>query len=163
VIRVAQGQSVLASGGLATHDSPPSSTATHVITAHGANWTVQVWSITPSSTLPVLVLLVGFFLALVVATVAARREQSIELAAAEAESRAQELALVARTGPLLQQSLAFSDLFPVFVVEVSDELALENVSISMMSESGQLVRVFSLGSDGALVDEDASGSRLAHR
>ena len=156
VIRVVQGQSLLASAGLGTHDSPPSSVATHVITAHGANWTVQVWSITPSSSLPVVVLIVGLFLALVAAAVAARREQSIEAVAAEAESRAQELALVARTGPLLQQSLAFADLFPVFVVEISDELALENVSISIMAESGQLVRVFSLGSDGALEDDDAS-------
>lgn len=156
VTRVLQGDSVLASAGTGAVDASPSATATATITAHGASWTVQVWSIAESSSLPALLLVVGLLLALVVAAVAARREQSVESAASEAESRAQELALVARAGPMLQQSLAFSDLFPVFVVEISDELALENVAISLMSDSGRLVRVFSLGSDGVLAEDDPS-------
>jgi two-component system OmpR family sensor kinase len=66
-----------------------------------------------------------------------------------AEARAQELALVARTGPLLQQSLELGDLLPMFVVAVSDELALDSISISLVSDAGQMVRVFSLGTDAS--------------
>ncbi len=143
VIRVLQEQSVLASAGIDTVDSRPSETAVQTITAHGASWTVQVWTIAESSNVPAFVLIVGLLLAFVVAAVAARRELSVESAATEAESRAQELALIARTGPMLQQSLEFSDLFPVFVVEISDELALENVSISMMSDTGGSCAFFS--------------------
>ena len=74
----------------------------------------------------------------------------------DAESRAQELALIARTGPLLQQSLTLSDLLPVFVVEISDELDLDSVSISLVSDAGRLVRVFSLGADASPFDADPS-------
>jgi signal transduction histidine kinase len=91
------------------------------------------------------VLIGGLLLALVVSAVVASRERSIAAAVNETNARNEELALIARTGPLLQESLALGDLLPVFVVEVSDELRLDGTSVSLVSDTGQLVRVFSLG------------------
>jgi len=96
--------------------------------------------------LPWVVLFGGLVVAALATAAVTSRERSIAAAVAENEARNEELALVARTGPLLQQSLALGDLLPVFVVEIGDELGLDSASISLVSESGQLTRVFSLGS-----------------
>ncbi|MEY2459407.1 MAG: two-component system, OmpR family, phosphate regulon sensor histidine kinase PhoR [Acidimicrobiaceae bacterium] len=154
VVRVVQGQTVLASAGRGANESPPASVVAIPVTTNGVSWTVQVWSDPSGSTLPWVVLAVGLLFALVVFVLAARREQSIERAVSEAESRAHELALIARIGPLLQQSLTLSDLLPAFVVEISDDMDLDSVSISLVSDSGRLVRVFSLGVDASPFDAD---------
>ena len=155
-IRVVQGQTLLASSGRGATGSPTGLVVRTPINANGVSWTVEVWSTGAASSLPWVVLIAGLGLALVVARLAAGRERSIERVASDAEARAQELALVARTGPMLQQSLALGDLLPVFVVEVSDELGLDNVSISLVSEAGRLVRAFSIGTDAGPLDTDPS-------
>ena len=85
-------------------------------------------------------------LALLIGVVVHARERTMQKVVSETVARGQELALVARAGPILQQSLALGDLLPVFVVEVGDELHLDSTSISLFNERGELVRVFSLGS-----------------
>ena len=160
VVRVVDGQTMLATSGLEVAGSAPSSIVSVPISTNGAGWTVEVWSTDNGSTVPWVVLGIGLLVALAVAALASRREESINRAVADAEARAQELALVARAGPLLQQSLALSDLFPVFSVEISDELELESISISLVSDAGRLVRVFSLGSDASPFDADPSSLEM---
>lgn len=154
VVRVVQGDAVLAATGRDAAGTSPDSRVTVPIATNGATWTVEVWSAEVASTLPWVVLISGLVLALAVGALAMSRERSLQRAMANAESRAQELALVARAGPLLQQSFTMSDLLPVFVVEISDEFALESVSISLVSDTGRLVRVFSLGGDSSPLDAD---------
>src|SRR5207248_8333522 len=113
---------------------------------NGLLWSTESWATPTASSLPWLVLAGGLVLAMIATAVVVNRERSIEAAVAETEARNQELALVARVGPLLQQSLALGDLLPVFVVEIGDELGLDSASISLVSESGPLTRAFSLGS-----------------
>src|SRR5207248_1824102 len=113
---------------------------------NGLLWSTESWATPTASSLPWLVLAGGLVLAMIATAVVVNRERSIEAAVAETEARNQELALVARVGPLLQQSLALGDLLPVFVVEIGDELDLDGASVSLVGESGQLSRVFSLGS-----------------
>jgi K+-sensing histidine kinase KdpD len=144
---------VLASPGGNTGPAP-SSAVNLPVTTNGVSWTVQVWSLAGASTLPWGLLAAGIWLAFAVIAVALRRERVVERAVADAESRAKEVALVARTGPLLQQSLTLSDLLPVFVVEVSDELELVGAAVSLLSDEGRLVRVFSNGSEAPPFVED---------
>ena len=154
VVRVVQGQSVLVASGRDAMGSPPRSVIAFPVTRNGVAWTVQVWSSRDASVLPWLVLVIGLCVAGGVGAIAWRREWSIQRAASDAEARAQELALVARAGPLLQQSLTLSDLLPLFAVEISDELDLVSVSVSLVSDSDRLVRAFSLGSDDSSFDAD---------
>ena len=144
-VRVAQGGTVLASSGRDARGAPPPSAIAVPVTTNGVSWTVSAWPTGTTSHAPLVELVVGLVLALVVGAVAMRREQSIKRAVSEAESRAQEVSLVARAGPLLQQSLALSDLLPVFSVEISDELGLNAVAIDLVTDDGRLARAFSLG------------------
>jgi signal transduction histidine kinase len=143
-VRVVDGPTVLAARGKDS-SRPPDNPATASITQNGVAWTVQAWATPSASSLPWAVLIGGLVLAAIVGAIVVSRERSIASAAAETDARNQELALIARTGPLLQQSLALGDLLPLFVVEVSDELALDAVSISLCADSGEMVRVFALG------------------
>jgi signal transduction histidine kinase len=153
VVRVVQADTVEASPGGGTGPAP-SSAASIPFSAEGLSWTVQAWSVADASRLPWAVLAGGLWLACAVAAIATRRDQVIQRSVAAAESRAKEVALVARTGPLLQQSLTLSDLLPVFVVEVSDELGLSGAAVSLLSDEGRLVRVFSNGTDAPAFVED---------
>ena len=144
-LRLVQGGVVLASAGRRATGSRPDSAVAIPVTTNGVSWTVEAWPVGTGSKRALVVLLSGLALALVVGSVATRRERSIRRAVAEAESRAQEVSLVARAGPLLQQSLALSDLLPVFAVEISDELGLNGASIDLVTEDGRLARAFSLG------------------
>ncbi|MHB8464063.1 MAG: sensor histidine kinase [Acidimicrobiales bacterium] len=143
-VRVAQDSVVLGS----TSRSNPSKTMSRAsITADGVSWNVQAWSVQQHSQLPLLRLLLGLLVAAVVGCVAAVGEHRSEELAREAVARANELGLVARTGALLQETLELAELVPLFVVEVSDQLGLASVAISVLSESGELVRAFSMGLD----------------
>ena len=148
-VRVSDGAQVLGATGRGKRDVPPTSATALAVTSNGVAWTVQAWPTPTSSALPWFVLGGGLFLAAVAAALVMSRERSIAAAVAEAGARNQELALVARTGPMLQQSLALGDLLPVFVVEIGDELGLDGTSISLVDDSGDLVRVFSLGATAA--------------
>ena len=148
-VRVTDGAQLLGASGRGARDVPPASATALPVTANGVAWTVQAWPTPEPSSLPWYVLGGGLLVALLAAAVISSRERSIAAAVDEAEARNQELALVARTGPMLQQSLALGDLLPVFVVEIGDELGLDGTSISLVAESGQLVRVFSLGATAA--------------
>ncbi|MBV9936133.1 MAG: CHASE domain-containing protein, partial [Actinobacteria bacterium] len=148
-VRIVQGDIVLAAAGRGANRRPPDSATSVPVSTNGVTWAVEAWSTAGPSTTPVVELLVGLFLALVVGALAMRRERSIKRAVSEAESRAQEVSLVARAGPLLQQSLALSDVLPVFAVEISDQLALNAVAIDLVAEDGRLARAFSLGPAGA--------------
>jgi len=144
-VRVDDGSTLLGAHGRGAGDVPPQNATTAPVSQNGVAWTVHAWATPTASALPWFVLLGGLVLAAFVAVVVHSRERSLAAAAAETQARTQELALIARVGPLLQQSLALGDLLPVFVVEISDELTLDGVAISLSSESGGLVRVFSLG------------------
>lgn len=148
-VRVVDGDTVVGALGRGAGESPPDGAVSKPIAIGGVAWTVQAWATPDASSAPWVVLVGGILLALVVAGVAASRERSIAAAIAESDARSQELALIARAGPLLQQSLALGDLLPVFVVEIGDELALDGISISLSSDTGELVRVFSLGGSAA--------------
>jgi signal transduction histidine kinase len=87
-------------------------------------------------------------LAIAVAVVVSRRERKGTASEHEAEARAEELALIARMGAMLQQSLTLSELLPLFVVEVSNEFQFSTASISLASEAGELARVFAIGGEG---------------
>ena len=145
-VRVIDGAAVLDVAGRGGKKSPPGSTFDAPISANAVAWTVQTWSSPQTSTLPWFVLAGGIVLAAVAAALVASRERSIASAVAESEARNEELALVARAGPLLQQSLALGDLLPAFIVEISDELDLDSTAISLVDEGGAFRRVFSLGS-----------------
>ena len=145
-VRFVDGDRVLGAFGRGAGGSPDNSVVDVPLTANGLDWSVQAWATPRASTLPWVVLLGGLVVAALAAAAVMSRERSIAAAVAETEARNQELALVARTGPLLQQSLALGDLLPVFVVEIGDELGLDSASISLVSDSGELTRVFSLGS-----------------
>jgi signal transduction histidine kinase len=149
-VHVADGGTVLGAVGRDAAAAPPQNASAVPVSQNGVAWTVQAWATPTASALPWLVLLGGLVLAVFAAVVVESRERSLAATAAEAQARTQELALIARVGPLLQQSLALGDLLPVFVVEVGDELALDSVTISLSSDSGELVRVFTLGGSGAL-------------
>lgn len=145
-VRVVDGDTVLTAVGRgANHTTRPSNSVVAPITANGLLWEVQAWGTPSPSALPWAVLGVGLLLALLAAAAILSRERSIARAVTETEARNQQLALVARMGPLLQQSLALGDLLPVFVVEIADELDLDSTSISLMSPSGTFTRVFSVG------------------
>ena len=135
---------------------PPASSASVPVTADGARWTVRAWSTNSPSRLPWVVLAAGLALAAVGATVVAVGEAESNRLARAAAARSNEMSLVARTGPLLQQSLELGELVPLFVVEISDELELDGVGISLVSEAGQLVRLFSLGVADAAPATDAA-------
>ena len=144
-VSVTAGSTVLTTFGRGAGHTPPSSAVALPVSVNGVEWTVQAWSTPAASAWPWFVLVIGLVLAAAATAIVASRERSITRAVAETEARNQELALVARTGPLLQQSLALGDLLPVFVVEIGDELGLDSMSISLMTESGELTRAFSLG------------------
>lgn len=153
-VRLAQGTVTLnryGAGGAATPSGTP---ATAPVSANGANWVVQAWSVGRPSKSPWVILVGGLFVATVVGLVAALAERKSERLAGDAAARANELGLVARTGPLLQQSLDLAELLPLFVVEVSDELGLESMAIALVSDSGELVRAFSLGSGKMAPERD---------
>ncbi|HEV3225368.1 MAG TPA: ATP-binding protein [Acidimicrobiales bacterium] len=156
VVRVVDDTTTVATSGRQVAGAPPASGVTIPISVSGSGWTVQVWSVATPSGSRWIVLAFGLLLALAVTTLAERRERLVERAVRDAEDRAQELALVARAGPLLQQSLASSDLLPVFAVTIADDLELDAVSISLITDAGRLVRVFSLGADPTPLDSDAS-------
>jgi len=150
-IRVLQGSAVLTTvDGAAV---APGSEAT--ATANLGAWTVAAHSTAADSTRYV-VLGLGFLLALAVGAVVGAGDKSRRAVAAAAVARANELGLVARIGPLLQQSLDVADLLPLFVVEVSDELALESSAVSLLNPSGELTRAFSLGALSSASTMDAS-------
>ena len=130
----------------AAGDAPASATALPV-TASGADLTVRAWPTAPASSWPWAVLGGGLILAAVATVIVRSRERSIDAAVAETTARSQELDLIARTGPLLQQSLALGDLLPTFVVEVGDELGLESISIGLVTDAGELLPAFSLGGE----------------
>src|SRR3989440_5273615 len=144
--RIVDGDHVLGAFGRGADGSPNGSVVDVPLNANGLAWSVQAWSTPRASSLPWVVLFGGLVVAALATAAVTSRARSIAAAVAENEARNEELALVARTGPLLQQSLALGDLLPVFVVEIGDELGLDSASISLVSESGQLTRVFSLGS-----------------
>jgi signal transduction histidine kinase len=154
VVRVAQRDAVITSVGATAVGTPPADAVTLPVNAKGVSWTVAVWSDADASSLPWILLAVGVWLACAVVVIALRREQLVQRSVASAEARAKEVALVARTGPLLQQSLTLSDLLPAFVVEVSDEFELVGAAISLLSDSGRLVRVFSNGTEAPPFVED---------
>jgi signal transduction histidine kinase len=131
----------------------PDLAAAAPVTAGGVTWSVYTWPTSARTSLPWVVLAIGVILAIGVALISRRVSRATEGLAQEALARAEEMGLVARTGPLLQQSLELGDLLPTFVAEVSDELDLDRVAISLMSERGQLVKMFSLGSAGSDVTE----------
>ena len=145
-LRVVDGGTVLAAAGRGAKDTPPADAIATPVTANGLLWSTESWATPSSSGLPWLVLTGGLVLAVIATAVVVNRERSIAAAVAETEARNQELALVARVGPLLQQSLALGDLLPVFVVEIGDELDLDAASICLVADDGTLTRVFSLGS-----------------
>ena len=145
-LRVVDGGTVLAAAGRGAKDRPPADAIATPVTANGLLWSSESWATPSSSGLPWLVLIGGLVLAVIATAVVVNRERSIAAAVAETEARNQELALVARVGPLLQQSLALGDLLPVFVVEIGDELDLDAASICLVADDGTLTRVFSLGS-----------------
>src|SRR3954453_14954240 len=145
-LRVVDGGTVLAAAGGGAKDTPPADAIATPVTANGLLWSTEAWATPTASSLPWLVLAGGLVLALLATAVVVNRERSIEVAVAETEARNQELALVARVGPLLQQSLALGDLLPVFVVEIGDELDLDAASICLVADDGTLTRTFSLGS-----------------
>jgi len=144
-VRIVQGDTVLATAGRAAEKRAPESKASVPVTTNGASWTVEAWPTGAPSKAPIVEMLAGLLLAGLVGILAARRERFIKRAVFEAESRAQEVSLVARAGPLLQQSLAVSDVLPVFAVEISDQLGLNAVAIDLVAEDGRLARAFSLG------------------
>ena len=154
VLRVVHGDVVVAEPGGNEAAPPPDSIVVLPVTVNGVSWTVQVWSVAGPSMLPRGLLAAGLWIACAVGALALRREQVVQRSVADAESRANEVALVARTGPLLQQSLTLSDLLPVFVVEVSDEFDLVGGAVSLLSDEGRLVRVFSNGSEAPTFVED---------
>ena len=141
-----QGTTVLASS--VPGGRTPVSARAVAVSVPGLTWAVYAWPSASRSILPWVVLAVGLGLAFAVALIAARATRTTEVLAREAVARADEVRLVARTGPLLQQSLELGDLLPAFVVEVGEELDLDRVGISLMSERGQLVQIFSLGAAG---------------
>lgn len=145
-LRIVDGDTVLAAAGRGANDAPPKDAVVTPITANGVLWSSESWSTPSGSIAPWLVLAGGLVLAVIATAVVVNRERSISAAVAEAQARNQELALVGRVGPLLQQSLALGDLLPVFVVEIGDELDLDGASICLVTEDGTLTRVFSLGS-----------------
>lgn len=98
----------------------------------------------------------GLLLAALAGAVVASRERSGAAASAATVARNQQLELIARIGSLLQQSLSLGDLLPVFVVEVSDELALHGIGISLIADSGEFVRVFALGTSANEILPDAA-------
>lgn len=154
-VRVVQGNAVLNSygrSGAVGHGGAPSSAS---ITADGTNWVVQVWSSGRWSKLPWVILIGGLVVGVVVGAVTAFAERKNDRLAEAASARANELDLIARTGPLLQQSLDLAELLPLFVVEIGDELGLEGMAIALVSESGALVRVFSLGSGNTPAERDS--------
>jgi signal transduction histidine kinase len=152
-IRVSDGDTVLAVQGRRADDPARSGTAVQLVTTGGVAWAVEASPSPAVSSTPWLVLLGGLVLALGVTTIVAHRERSMAAAVAETEARNQELALIARVGPLMQQSLALGDLLPMFVVEIGDELALDGIAVSLATDTGELVRAFSLGT-GALAPLD---------
>lgn len=144
-VQLGQGSVVLARVGTAATPTPSPSAPSVAVPGNEAQWTVRAWSSGHQSRVPWVILFGGLALALVgAATVTAGEAESGRLARA-ATARSNELGLVARMGPLLQQSLDLGELLPLFVIEISDELDLEGVAISLVSESGRLVRAFSLG------------------
>ncbi|HVV37551.1 MAG TPA: ATP-binding protein [Acidimicrobiales bacterium] len=100
-----------------------------------------------TSALPVLPLVAGLGFAIAIAVIVGRRERAVHRSEAEAAARAEELALIARMGPMLQQSLTLSELLPLFVVEVGNEFDFDACSVSLATETGELSRVFSIGAD----------------
>jgi signal transduction histidine kinase len=144
-VRLVQGTVTLNRYGAGGAASPTGAPATAPVSANGTNWVVQVWSVGRPSKSPWVILIGGLVVAGVVGIVAALAERKSDRLAKDAAARANELGLVARTGPLLQQSLDLAELLPLFVVEVSDELGLESMAIALVSDSGELVRAFSLG------------------
>ena len=143
-VRLVQGTVILNRYGAGVAASPREASSTAAVSADSTNWTVQAWSVGPPAKLPWVILIGGLLVAAVVGVVAALAERRTDQLAKDAVARTNELDLVARTGPLLQQSLDLAELLPLFVVEVSDELGLERMAISLVS-SGQLVEAFSLG------------------
>ena len=151
--RIVEGASPLASNGPGSH-SAPSSAASAPISANGLSWSVQTWPANSRSALPVGVLLVGLVIASIVGLVSRRTTRASRELARVALEGAEELRLVARTSPLLQQSLELAELLPQFVVEVSDVLDLDAMAISVVSSRGELVRAFAFGS---AIPEPATG------
>jgi len=144
-LRIVDGDTVLFGAGRGAADTPPNDAVTTPVTANGLLWKSESWATPSTSGAPWVVLVGGLVLAALATAVVANRERSIAAAVAESDARNQELALVARVGPLLQQSLALGDLLPVFVVEIGDELDLDGASICLVADDGTLHRVFSLG------------------
>src|SRR5205085_1975095 len=64
---------------------------------------------------------------------------------ARERARAEDLRLIARTGPLLQQSLDVGELLPDFAVALADQFAFDRLAISTANEEGQLVETFAIG------------------
>lgn len=155
-VRITAGTTTLAAVGRDVEGVPPTSATSVTITTNGVVWVVDAWATPRPSALPWFVLGGGLAIAALVIGIGVSRERSIVAAIAETEARNQELALVARTGPVLQQSLALGDLLPVFVVEIGDELGLDSTSISLVGDTGQLTRVFSLGSGTAAAEPELS-------
>jgi signal transduction histidine kinase len=143
-VRVLDGATVLDAQGRDL-SNPPASPVAESVTANGVPFIVQAWATPSPSALPWVVLAVGLALAVAVAVIVYFRERSAAAAQADLVARNEELALIARAGPLLQQSLAMGELLPVFVVEVGAELALDGISVSLATPSGGLEPVFSLG------------------
>ena len=158
--RVVDGDTVLAAAGRGANHPPSGDVVVTPITTNGLLWSSESWATPAGSNAPWVVLIGGLVLAVIATAVVVNRERSIATAVAEAEARNQELALVARIGPLLQQSLALGDLLPVFVVEIGDELDLDGASICLVTDDGTLSRVFSLGS-GINADVPQLGDLLA--
>ena len=144
-----EGSTFLAGIGPKSSDAAPASAASVSVVVNGATWVVRAWSTRAPSRLPWLVLFTGLGLAVVGGAVVAAGEAETTKLAAAATARSNELSLVARTGSLLQQSLELGELLPLFVVEVSDELVLDGVVVSLVSDTGRLVRAFSLGGAGS--------------
>lgn len=145
--RLAQGSLPFGTFGAAATAATPSSAATATTTAHGVPWTVTTWSTAGAPVLPWVILLAGLALAAALGLVSAAWSRRRLALTRMATARAEELGLVARTGPLLQQSLELGDLLPLFVVELADELDLDEVTVSLLSDGGRLIPAFSFGGE----------------
>jgi hypothetical protein len=148
-LRVTAGPTVLGATGRGSRDAVPSEAVTIPVTTAGVAWTVQAWGTPSSSPVPWYLLAGGCVLAVAIGALVARRERAMQKAVAEAEARNQELALVARAGPVLQQSLALGDLLPgKHGDDVLAQRGVERVEEPLAGVGVVLPRILAIERDG---------------
>jgi signal transduction histidine kinase len=159
-VRLVEGATPIAS----TSSWPSNWPAGAVHAANGGSWSIEAHPTPSHSRVPLLILFGSFIVAAGIGSAFAASQRSAASEANEAVARADELRLVARMGPLLQQSLDVAELLPLFVVEVSDQLALDDITLSLLSPNGQLSRAFTVGRTPVVAEPVAAlltGDRLA--